>query len=347
MNKRWFAILVMIAYASLSLYHMQLTTGQTILSIIRDGPSLNSVYGDYQDFLQNRTNISRGAQLIILLKAIIFPVALVLFCTFFTSSKLVVALFALPMIAFSVARGTDKETTDLLVMFGVLFIYYGMQRKLAAIALIAIPFAMYLFVARKYGRFDGLMPTCLPDSNTCFDFGSWLAAISPMFEIGWIMSVHYITQGYEGLNVAFGLSWEFNYGVGHLPPVRSVICTLTGALCEIQNFRSELAEVGWDTRYRWTTVYTILADDFHWLFTPVYIYFVGWSLRLAEIDWKNRQSGSGLAVIVLIAIFILYSSANMQIAVSLDWAFATIFLLYGKALTVRSSPRRLGMDKNV
>lgn len=112
MNKRWFAITVMIVYSSLSLYHMQLTTGQTLSSVIHNGANLNSVYGDYQDFLQNRPDLSGSAQIILLIKALIFPIALVLFCAFsrHPSSSLRYSLFQWSLLALRGARIKKRQT---------------------------------------------------------------------------------------------------------------------------------------------------------------------------------------------------------------------------------------------
>ena len=336
LNHRWFAIGVMLIYALFSLMQMQAVTGQSLISAVTVGFSFEGVYTDYQEFLQNGLGLGLVDRIVYLLKALIFPIALVLICQYYKKSHLIIILFFGPMILLSLARGTDKETFDLVLILAIISYYYGISNRTKLIILTFVVVVLYVFVLRKFGRFGNVMPDCLPDSSTCFNFESYLARVSPLLEIGFVMGCHYLTQGYEGLNLAFGLDFDFNFGVGHLPPLKSMVCGILDVGCDTVTYNDKLLATGWDTRYRWSTAYSVLANDLHWLFVPVYTFFIGWSLRLAELNWYLRRNPSALAVIVLIGIFTLYSSANMQLAVSLDWTLATVFLLYGKAVSVRT-----------
>ncbi len=336
LDKRWFATAIMLVYATMSLIHMQAVTGQSFISALSGGLSFTTVYADYQEYIRDGISLSAVNRIIFLAKALIFPIALVLICQYYERSRLILALFFVPMAIFSLARGTDKETFDLVLMLGIVANYYGLRRRTKAIIFLAVLLVLYLFVLRKLGRFDENLPDCLADSVTCFNFDSPLSQVSPLLEVGFVFGSHYVTQGYEGLNIAFGLDFEFNFGLGHLPPLKGMVCGILRVGCDVGNYSEKLLAAGWDTRYRWSTAYTTLANDFHWLLVPVYTFFIGWSLRLAEEDWRSRRSSSALSVIVLIGVFTFYSSANMQLAISLDWTVATVFLLYGKALTVRT-----------
>lgn len=338
------AIAIMLMYCAASILFMQLTTGQTLGTILSEGVQLDTIYTDYTTFLSERGDFNLKTQLLLLFKAGLFPIALVLLAANFQRSRIIVAVFFFPMIAFSLARGTDKETVDLFLIFALMSLYYGKRygkrlgKRLGfrVFVLSAIPILATLFVLRRFGRFAGNLPGCLPDSPACFNFESPLAQVSPLLEVAYIFATQYITQGYEGLSIAFSLDFHFNFGLGHLPPVQRAICSGLSLGCDLVNYNETLYHAGWDTSYRWSSVYTYLANDLTWFFVPLYLFFIGWSLRLAEAEWLRRGNPSALAVIVLIGIFTLYSPANMQIGISMDWAFATIFLLYGKALTVRT-----------
>jgi hypothetical protein len=335
LNKQ-IAIGVMIAYAGLSLLHMEAVSGQSLLTVLQEGGDLNTVYSDYQAFLQDRLNLGLLDRVVLLMKGLLFPVALFLVCSFYKRSTLILLLFFGPMLLLSLARGTDKETFDLTLIFAIMAYYHGMGRRSKLAVLVAVPTVLYFFVARRYGRFGGSLPDCLPGSIVCFDFDSNLAQISHLLEIGFVLATNYITQGYEGLNIAFGLSFEPTFGLGHLQSVKNVACSFLQVGCNLETYGDRLYQFGWDARFRWSSVYTALANDLHWLLLPAYFFFIGWTLRLAEQDWQARRNPSALAVIVLIGVFTLYSSANMQLGITFDWAMATIFLLYGKALTSRT-----------
>ncbi len=336
LRDRRVGIALALLYAVLSVIQMQIVTGQSVTSSLMSGLRFTTVYTDYQLYIEQGVKISGAERVALMLKAVLFPVMLVLICRFYGKSSLILILFFVPMMLFSLARGTDKETTDIILILAIIAYYKGTNRSTKFLLAFGALAVLWLFVLRKHGRFGNMMPNCLPGTVTCFDMDSMLAQISPQLEIGYVLVTHYLTQGYEGLNIAFTLDFEFNFGLGHLPPIKSFICEIFKTGCDLQNFSDRLMLAGWDTRSKWSSVYTALADDLHWVFVPLYTFFIGWSLRLAEHEWKQRANPTALAVIVLIGIFTLYSSANMQLAISPDWALATIFLLYGKALSIRT-----------
>ena len=326
LKKRSTGIGIMLAYSALSLIYLQLVTGQSLISALAVGFDFTNVYIEYQRFVEGGVNIGLAGWLVSLLKAVIFPVALVLVCKYYGRDWLILLLFFVPMVVFSLARGTDKETFDLVLILGVVAFYHGFSTKSKLFLVMAVPVVLFLFMIRKYGRFGETV--------------SFVTEISPLIEFGYLMAINYVTQGYEGLNMAFQLDIDFSYGLGHLPPIRSMTCGILGIGCELGSLADKLTANGWDMSTKWATAYVALANDLFWIFIPAYTFFLGWSLRLAEADWTSRKNPAALANIVLIGVFTLYSSANMQLAISLDWALATVFLLYGKALTVRTRRHR-------
>ena len=83
LNLRWFAISVMLVYAMLSLVQMQAVTGQSITSALSSGLSFETVYSDYQNFLQDGIGLGLADRIIFILKALVFPIALVLICQYY------------------------------------------------------------------------------------------------------------------------------------------------------------------------------------------------------------------------------------------------------------------------
>ena len=86
--------------------------------------------------------------------------------------------------------------------------------------------------------------------------------------------------------------------------------------------------MGWDSQNRWTTAYTVIANDFSFLIVPLYLFMLGVATRRLLNVWRlNRDAAAGAGLILVLA-FWLYSSANMHLAITLDWAIATVALLY-------------------
>ena len=191
---------------------------------------------------------------------------------------------------------------------------------------------MLVFVDRVIARYGGEIPTCI-SHDICFNFDSVLAQISMTLEVGYVLFASYVAQGYEGLSRALELPYQFTFGIGHLPPLQRILEQIFNF--DLSTFNERLSDSGWDTSWRWTSVYPVLANDFHWLFLPAYFFMVGRVFALVEAVWRQRREPTALATLILITIFIGYSSANMQLAVSLEWTFATLMLVYIPFLTAR------------
>jgi hypothetical protein len=195
---------------------------------------------------------------------------------------------------------------------------------------------MLTFVNRIIARYNGDIPSCLSD-EICFNLDGALAQISPTLEIAYVLFTSYVTQGYEGLFIAQSLQFEFNFGIGHLPPVARILEQLF--YFDLSTYSERLVDAGWDTSWRWLSVYPVLANDFHWFFVPVYFFILGRAYAIARSAWQQKQSPAALAMIMLVTIFIVYSSANMQLAINLDWTVATIMLIYLPSITARTLKR--------
>jgi hypothetical protein len=322
---RRLAMTVLLLFFAISVLEVQRTTGKSLFSLqtwlVQDG----SVYNLYQQRLLERDAGSISELLQKIVRSVLFPVALTIFCAYFKKSRLMVFIFVFPMLGMSVARGTSKEIFDLAIVLLVAIMFYGARFKLLVAAMAAAPVVMLVFVDRVIARFGGEIPSCI-NADLCFNFDSYLAQISVTLEVAYVLFSSYVTQGYEGLARALELPHQFTFGLGHLPPLQRIIEQVFNF--DLSTFNDRLAEAGWDTSVRWTSVYPVLANDFHWLFVPAYFFLIGRVFALAQAAWRVRQEPTALAIIIMVTIFIAYSSANMQLAVSLEWAFATIMLIY-------------------
>lgn len=294
-----------------------------------------AVYSRFQEASLERQAAGRTflVTLAILLKSVIFvPVLLILVGEFRRRPLLGLAIL-FPLIGSSMMRGTDKEMVDVVIFVAILTFHHGMLTRRIVWLLALVPVMLVFFLERKVGRFSGFLPRCLPHSVVCFDFESWLATtVSPSAEIIYVFLTSYISQGYEGMARALDLPFEFNWGIGHLPLVKLQLCNTLSVGCSLGDFQARLTEAGWDTRHRWASVYTVLANDLHWVLVPAYFGGMGLLFGVSERSWRERGDRFSLAVVLLVSIFIIYSSANMQLAITLDWVLATLVLLGGQSL---------------
>jgi hypothetical protein len=326
------AVCVLIFFFFLSAIEVQQTTGRSLFSLSTWLSSDESVYNLYQQRVLARGSLSLSEMVLRIAKSLLFPIALTIFCAYFKRSWLLFGLFVVPMLGLSMARGTSKELFDLAALMFVASLFYGARKKLLVLGVVFAPIVLLLFTNRIIARFGGDIPQCVVE-NVCFDFNSALAQIHITLEVTYVLFSSYVTQGYEGMLKAVALQHEFTFGLGHLPPLQRIFEQLFNF--DLSTYNERLTEAGWDTGWRWTSVYPILANDFHWLFLPAYFFVIGRSFGIARAAWDQRKDATALAMIMIVTIFMAYSSANMQIAINLDWTFATIMLIYFPFVTAR------------
>ncbi|MGS4948170.1 hypothetical protein ACVDG3_22125 [Meridianimarinicoccus sp. RP-17] len=316
-KNRWLLVAV---FVLLSAFHTYSVTGRLIFDPSAFTTDFNLVYRRFLENLDERTTSAIG-QLLLLLKAAIMPAVILTIVISFRRNNLIIASLFFPFIASSMLRSTDKETVDIFIFLFVLYFYHGLlQKRFLRIAALAVG-VLLLFYARKLARFEEVNLTCLPGSpDACFDFDNWLSQfVSPGLEFMRIMFTNYLTQGYEGMARAIQIPWEFNWGIGHMNPLRLQLCKVLDIGCDLVSFNDTLPDYGWDTRFKWSSAYTSIANDLHWIFVPAYTFALGLMFGVSEKSWRLNKDRLSLTCLLLITLFFVYSSANMQLTVSLEW----------------------------
>lgn len=307
--------------------HLRRVTGTTLF----DPRSFSFDFGDvYQNFLS--TSYATGGRAasevsLSILKGLLFLGVLIVASDAFPRRPLLLLVIAFALFASSMLRGTDKEFVDIFIIFSVLYFYKSQARISLRYPIIGLAIVLFFFLERRIGRYGGALPECIAGGEICLGYDTALSRyLSPSIELLAAFLTNYIVQGYEGLTLAYHLPFDWNYGIGHLPLLKRAICTATGVTCDIGDFQTKLIDVGWDTTYRWTSAYTIIANDLGWHLLPLYFAGIGFLLSVSERRWREQRDIVSLVVIVLITVFMVYSSANMQLSVGFDWLIATLIL---------------------
>lgn len=322
------ARVVVTCHAVVTFIYLAAITGRSVLSLSAYSLNFGDVYAAYGRSIAS-LNASMGIQIVTLLKACLFPLALVIFISRFRTDKLIVGLFLGPMLISSLFRGTDREVIDVLILLLVAALLHRLVSSRVAAILGLVPVALAVFLIRRMERFGGDLPACLPDSGVCFNYESQVAKIfGDRVEALFVFITNYLTNGYQGLAYAFRLHWQPNWGLGQWPPLKRTACSGLHIGCSLGDYQQSLTSAGWNASARWTTAYTVLANDFSFWLVPVWVLVLGIAFARCLAMWRGSRDPVAGAAIVIVTIFWVYSSANMQVAISLDWAVATAVLLY-------------------
>jgi len=317
------SLFIIILYIIVDMYYFYSISGQSILSnnIFSNSTSL---YNNYVLGIIEGNIRSNYDTVLLIIKSILYMSILVIFVNNFYNKKILfLCIFA--MLIGTIARGTNKEVLDIIILIGLVSYYFGKRKQFLFITIIGGIIFIYLFYFLISQRYLNGINMCSSVSGTCIDQNTVIYNFFPaLVETHFILS-SYINQGYEGLSKAFFLEYEFSTGVSHLPVLHKFVCSSQN--CEA-TFQVELSKIGWDTRYYWPSVYVYIANDFHWIFSPIYFFFLGGTYRWLDLSWKRHKNAGALIGIYLIIIFWIYSSANMQVAGSLPMFCAWIFFVY-------------------
>lgn len=343
LNSQKIAIGVIVVFILLSQIHTKSVTGLSILNPFNYSLQFGEVYSNFQDTLKGR-HVSVGSLegVALILKAVILPYIIILLVLNFKKSKLLLLLILFPFAASGMMRGTDKEGIDIAIYLLVLAFYHKILGRNALIALGIFALIIVLFMERKLARFGVNLPSCLPGvPEACFDFDNFLSNyVSNSAEFLRLLLSSYITQGYEGLGRALRIPFEFNFGLGHMQTIQDKLCQVLKVSCDLQTFGDKLPDYGWNTKFKWKSVYTVLANDFYWLFTPVYFFILGVIFRVSERSWYNNKDMLSLTALLLVTLFFVYSSANMQLTISLGWTIVYLSIFCTQIIRIlRNKPR--------
>lgn len=325
-NRAAYALILI--FTILSFLNLFSITQKNPLEISSYSLDFGQVFAEFSENVRYRST-GLYEYILTILKAICFPFVLLIFADRFGRDWIAVGAILAPLIISSLLRGTDKEIFDVMLLVGVTAYYRNLLGWRVLLYGSLVPIFFSLFLVRRLGRFSGSLPACLPDSNACFNYSSFLARVfGPDAEIIYVFVAHYLTQGYQALALSFKFSYDFNFFVGHLPPVKRSFCIALDYICNRPEYQEKLQSIGWDTSAHWTSVYPILANDFSFWLVPFYFLLLGSIYRRSVTFWENSRDIASLVALILITNFIVFSSANMQIAISLDWAISLILIVY-------------------
>ena len=211
-----------------------------------------------------------------------------------TGMRCIAVAGLLSMFAFSVFRGTDKETFDLAILqvaaLGVLCCRYVASRRTlpaarfwlaAAVILLMVSVMINSFVDRKAQRMGfqaeqrveqgahaanatkAMTPAYCISSNICsypLDAGAKLSQVRLNFALSMISA--YVAQGYYGLSLALEKPFESMYGLGHSTLLtRAFVAVTKDQAFADRALTTRLGDDGWDVRYQWSSAYAWFAND--------------------------------------------------------------------------------------
>lgn len=274
-------------------------------------------------------------------------------------------LHTLSIIVFSLMRGTDRETIDLLLIVGgTLFVRLGrlavaqgrfpfsLSRATLVLLFAGVTLfgALALFVDRKESRLGGNEAFCIGEQVVCSTRDANQPPILAKGMFGLEMLTAYMSQGYYGLSLALDAEFSWTYGLGHSAFLMSNVASTVDESLYHRSYMAKINASGWDDKAQWSTIFPWIASDVSFPAVPfaMAIFAFVWGAA-----WKSSvlsRSDTGALVFLHSCILVLYIPANNQLAQTLDSYFSAVlwffFWLLGSKLIFSSHDARLQRGNN-
>lgn len=303
----------------------------------------------YEDMLEQLVSTQGERFYVPLVRSVVMPLflasvgyGLLNFRCLSRFQKILLLVGVLCPIDLSLLRGTDKEIADLIIIIcgfllvaycrrvvgarqGQLFVSFNL-RRFATIAFVVFLLFLIFFSYRKFERLGGAIDFCIMDGLICADYSGPVLSLLPDFvAFGYAMISAYLTNGYYGLSLALELPFESAYGLGHSSALLSLYERISESTALFdRTYTARILESGWDHRYYWSSLYTWLANDVHFVGALIIVGLLARWFRQAWLDAVYARNDLAAVVFVLLCIAFLYLPANNQLAQTFDLYFAFI-----------------------
>ena len=246
------------------------------------------------------------------------------------------------ILVFSLMRGTDRETGDLLVFFGGSFMIlvgqacirhrrfpFGAGKMFAAtLLLMLLLFSTFaLFLERKEARMGGNNVFCIAEGVVCSQRSPSDDPLSTKMNFALEMLTGYMAQGYYGLSLALKEDFTSTLGLGHSSFLMSNYSKVVDDSLYQRSYLHKVDAAGWSDTAQWSTLFTWIASDVGFPLVPLVILVMGYLWGSA---WKSallNGSEAGALVFLFLTLSVLYMPANNQLTQTLDAYFAFVFWL--------------------
>jgi hypothetical protein len=315
-------------------------------------------YNTYQNRLLNSSSVDRAPIAIFrtLLYPIIFsvlPLIILNWKRLSNLNRICLPLIVSSLLITSLARGTDRETSDLVIFIftcGLISYFreknndrsdlidrqmiFGKIRLTFVVSVLAISVMVffYFFVERKLGRYGGdITKVCVgSDQDICITNSAlnmaWLGDWG-IFAVG--ITAGYMSAGYYGLSLALDLDFQSTFGTGFSPLISRFYEGITGDSSMYMNsYTYRMRSLGWSDEYTWSTLMVWFANDVGFFGALNILFFLS---MLFGASWRDavlaKDDRAAIVFVMLFEMFV-YLPANNQIGQSLDLSFAFLFWLF-------------------
>ncbi len=144
----------------------------------------------------------------------------------------------------------------------------------------------------------------------------------------------YLGQGYFGMSLAMNEPFTSTYGVGHSPLLLQHIGEQISPEFKNRTYTEKISAKGWSSTYRWSTLFTWLANDVSFWGVPFLLAIFAWVLAKAWRQATEQADDIASIIYMMMVVGIFYIPANNQIMLTID-SYASLLFWLGYWLVMR------------
>ena len=266
-----------------------------------------------------------------LLTVALIPLTIVYFKRLKMSSKVLAIISIVIQIILSISTGRSEGFFTLGIYVLAAFLLKKRKKRIqkartyvGIILIIVLLLVLYsnLMINRTHGTYSLTLGGNIVDTNVTL-----LKVLPKSMEPLVVYLDIYLTQGYYGMSLATTCSWNPTYGLGSSAYLRNNIEELFNVDLTTHSYLGQAEQYDWGASANWHTVYTWLANDFHWIGVAIIMFLLGILLARIYRDAYINQNPIAIAMFAVLILFVFFIPANNRVFAQAETFFAFWFYL--------------------
>jgi hypothetical protein len=273
-------------------------------------------------------------------KIILIPVVIFYWekLTFLDKCLALTATF-LPVLS-GISTGTNKLLFDFVILYGSSLLLYFIncfyrqgkfnfksRRFFIIVIFMFFGIAIWFFGTAMQGR--GGDPSYLestsPLGHIKLDYAYRNLGDDDFLSYIYLWFSNYLVQGYYGFSQALKMDFDCTYGFGNSQFLTRQVEWLTGFDFSIYTYQHKIDAV-WGETAQWHSLYSHLANDFHFLGVAVWNFIMGFYLAKLWQSFLDENNLYTKLLLPLFAMLVIFTPANNQVFGFLETFSAFFFM---------------------
>ncbi len=205
--------------------------------------------------------------------------------------------------------------------------------KAFCFTLLGFSLLFIIFVYIQQSRAKGEIRDYIAAADIGIDTDNWMVrALPPEAQVVVAASTSYLVQGYYGLSLALGETFDWSYGVGNSYFFIGLVEHFVGEGVIInRTYPGKIEkEYGWPAYNNWSSFYTWIASDVTFPGTLVVVFLIGRLFAKVWLDVLKKENPYAVPLFALLIMMLFYFPANNQVLAFPDTApaFLGIFICW-------------------